>query len=91
MGDEILSSIPSLVEKGELKLWVMTTPGRHLGVFPEVAAHWDWFSGLIAQSKTRNQCFESIWIYGPRNSRRGRGRRESNSRGRFEKIGELGA
>jgi 23S rRNA (cytosine1962-C5)-methyltransferase len=30
-----------------LKFWVMTTPGRHLGVFPEVAAHWDWFSGLI--------------------------------------------
>jgi 23S rRNA (cytosine1962-C5)-methyltransferase len=42
---------PSLVEKGELKFWVMTTPGRHLGVFPEVAAHWDWSSGLIAQSK----------------------------------------
>lgn len=29
----------------------MTTPGRHLGVFPEVAAHWDWFSELITQSK----------------------------------------
>ena len=42
---------PSLVEKGELKFSVMTTPGRHLGVFPEVAAHWDWFSGLITQSK----------------------------------------
>ena len=42
---------PSLVEKGELKFWVMTTPGRHLGVFPEVAAHWDWFSGLITQAK----------------------------------------
>lgn len=42
---------PSFVEKGELKFWVMTTPGRHLGLFPEVAAHWDWFSGLIAQSK----------------------------------------
>jgi 23S rRNA (cytosine1962-C5)-methyltransferase len=38
---------PSLVEKGELKFWVMTTPGRHLGVFPEVAAHWDWLSGLV--------------------------------------------
>jgi 23S rRNA (cytosine1962-C5)-methyltransferase len=38
---------PSQVEKGELKFWVMTTPGRHLGVFPEVAAHWDWFSGLV--------------------------------------------
>jgi 23S rRNA (cytosine1962-C5)-methyltransferase len=25
----------------------MTTPGRHLGLFPEVAAHWDWFSNLI--------------------------------------------
>ena len=41
-----LSPVPS-----SLKFWVMTTPGRHLGVFPEVAAHWDWFSGLIAQSK----------------------------------------
>ena len=30
---------------------VMTTPGRHLGVFPEVAAHWDWFSNLISQAK----------------------------------------
>ncbi|MBN2117781.1 MAG: class I SAM-dependent methyltransferase [Anaerolineales bacterium] len=29
-----------------LKFWVMTTPGRHLGVFPEVAAHWDWLSEL---------------------------------------------
>jgi 23S rRNA (cytosine1962-C5)-methyltransferase len=35
----------------ELKFWAMTTPGRHLGVFPEVASHWDWFSGLIAQAK----------------------------------------
>ena len=40
---------PSQVERGELKFWAMTTPGRHLGVFPEVAAHWDWFSGLIHQ------------------------------------------
>jgi len=36
---------------GELKFWAMTTPGRHLGVFPEVAAHWEWFSVLIAQAK----------------------------------------
>jgi 23S rRNA (cytosine1962-C5)-methyltransferase len=28
----------------------MTTPGRHLGVFPEVAAHWDWYSGLVEQA-----------------------------------------
>jgi len=33
--------------RGEIRFWAMTTPGRHLGVFPEVAAHWDWFSNLI--------------------------------------------
>jgi 23S rRNA (cytosine1962-C5)-methyltransferase len=37
--------------KKDLIFKVMTTPGRHLGVFPEVAAHWDWSSDLIAQSK----------------------------------------
>ena len=36
---------------GALKFWVMTTPGRHLGAFPEVAAHWDWSSDLISRSK----------------------------------------
>ena len=35
----------------QLTFKVMTTPGRHLGVFPEVAAHWDWYSNLIAQAK----------------------------------------
>lgn len=33
-----------------LRFWVMTTPGRHLGVFPEVAAHWDWYAGLIEKA-----------------------------------------
>jgi 23S rRNA (cytosine1962-C5)-methyltransferase len=41
--------LPQLNKRLSFK--VMTTPGRHLGVFPEVAAHWDWFSGLISQSK----------------------------------------
>jgi len=36
---------------GDLRFWIMTTPGRHLGVFPEVAVHWDWFSGLIANAR----------------------------------------
>ncbi|MFN8403907.1 MAG: class I SAM-dependent methyltransferase [Anaerolineales bacterium] len=30
-----------------IHFWAMTTPGRHLGVFPEVAAHWDWFANLL--------------------------------------------
>jgi 23S rRNA (cytosine1962-C5)-methyltransferase len=34
--------------RGELvRFWAMTTPGRHLGVFPECAAHWDWVAGKI--------------------------------------------
>ena len=39
------------MQYGDLRFLTMTTPGRHLGVFPEVAAHWDWFSGLIANAK----------------------------------------
>ncbi len=34
-----------------LRMTVMTTPGRHLGVFPETAAHWDWYAQLIAEAK----------------------------------------
>ena len=41
-----------------LKFWVRTTPGRHLGVFPEVAAHWDWFSGLIHHTPHGRRCRE---------------------------------
>jgi len=41
---------PLLKGAGALRFWAMTTPGRHLGVFPEVAAHWDWFCNLISQS-----------------------------------------
>ncbi len=34
-----------------LKMWAMTTPGRHLGVFPECAAHWDWMAERIQAAK----------------------------------------
>ena len=35
-----------------LKFWAMTTPGRHLGVFPEVASHWDFMVDSIRQQTT---------------------------------------
>jgi 23S rRNA (cytosine1962-C5)-methyltransferase len=35
---------------GDLKFEVMTTPGRHLGVFPEVASHWDFMSASIRKA-----------------------------------------
>ena len=51
-----LTPNPSLIGKGagELRFSVMTTPGRHLGVFPECAAHWDWIAERIKQ-KTKNE------------------------------------
>jgi 23S rRNA (cytosine1962-C5)-methyltransferase len=33
-----------------LHFWVMTTPGRHLGVFPEVASHWDSMADSIQKA-----------------------------------------
>ena len=33
-----------------LRFWAMTTPGRHLGVFPEVASHWDHVSDLVRKA-----------------------------------------
>jgi 23S rRNA (cytosine1962-C5)-methyltransferase len=46
--DPTLTPGPSPTGRGGLlRFWAMTTPGRHLGVFPEVAAHWDWLSGLV--------------------------------------------
>ena len=46
---EMKYALPS-PSKG-LRFWAMTTPGRHLGVFPECAAHWDWAAGLIQREK----------------------------------------
>jgi 23S rRNA (cytosine1962-C5)-methyltransferase len=40
-------------KKGELKFWAITTPGRHLGVFPEVASHWDFMADSIRKADSR--------------------------------------
>lgn len=37
----------------DLKFWAMTTPGRHLGVFPEVASHWDFMADSISGHGSR--------------------------------------
>ncbi|MBL8091320.1 MAG: class I SAM-dependent methyltransferase [Anaerolineales bacterium] len=48
-----LTPSPSPERRGVLKFWAMTTPGRHLGVFPEVASHWDFMADSIHQQTTR--------------------------------------
>ncbi len=39
--------------RGELKFWAMTTAGRHLGVFPEAASHWDFVFDSIQRADPR--------------------------------------
>jgi len=43
--------LTSLGKEHNIRFTVMTTPGRHLGVFPECGAHWDWIAGLIHAAK----------------------------------------
>ena len=45
-----LTPTPLPLGEGQLRFWVMTTPGRHLGVFPEVASHWDFMAGLVREA-----------------------------------------
>lgn len=42
-----------MMNYGEIKFWAMTTPGRHLGVFPEVASHWDFMADSIQKADSR--------------------------------------
>lgn len=46
---QVNSHVPErwVMNYADLKFWVQTTPGRHLGVFPEGATHWDWMGNLI--------------------------------------------
>ncbi len=43
------SALSGAPRMSELRFLVQTTPGRHLGVFPEGAANWDWMVGLLRQ------------------------------------------
>jgi len=48
----VMSYPLSSLQNGEapLKFWAMTTPGRHLGVFPEVASHWDFMADSVQKA-----------------------------------------
>jgi len=42
--------LPAGCNPSGIKFWAMTTPGRHLGVFPEVAAHWEYMAGQVLKA-----------------------------------------
>jgi 23S rRNA (cytosine1962-C5)-methyltransferase len=45
---------PSAEKRGEqIRFWAMTTPGRHLGVFPEVASQWDFITAALQKCNVR--------------------------------------
>ncbi|MBV6449585.1 MAG: Ribosomal RNA large subunit methyltransferase K/L [Anaerolineales bacterium] len=55
---------PLLKGEGALKFWAMTTPGRHLGVFPEVASHWDWCVNLIKHEGHKGHEVKVLNLFG---------------------------
>jgi 23S rRNA (cytosine1962-C5)-methyltransferase len=61
-------SDPVLEKKLDLRFSVMTTPGRHLGVFPECASHWDWMAELISNKShsttSRKTSLEILNLFG---------------------------
>jgi 23S rRNA (cytosine1962-C5)-methyltransferase len=46
-----------------LRFWAMTTAGRHLGVFPEAAPHWDLIASSIKDSRRDNLSILNIFGY----------------------------
>ncbi len=59
------SEIQNKGKQGGLRFWVQTTPGRHLGVFPECAANWDWMAGLIQHTDESLPALKSSARPGP--------------------------
>jgi 23S rRNA (cytosine1962-C5)-methyltransferase len=60
-----LTPDPAPFGGGELRFWVQTTPGRHLGVFPEGAAHWGWMYEKIKQkTKINNATLSVLNLFG---------------------------
>ncbi len=79
-----------------LRFTAMTTPGRHLGVFPECAAHWDWLAGLISrrdttEGPTPRQRAQPLRLHRPGHPRRRSRRRAGHPRGCLQKVRHLGA
>lgn len=44
---EMKYELASDIKGGQIRFWAMTTPGRHLGVFPETAPQWDFITEAI--------------------------------------------
>ena len=60
-----LNPSPFPAGRDGLRFWAQTTPGRHLGVFPECAANWDWMGEVIKQqTKGENRSINVLNLFG---------------------------
>jgi len=60
-----LALSPSSERIEGLRFWAQTTPGRHLGVFPECAANWDWMGDVIkTRTKGENPNINVLNLFG---------------------------
>ncbi len=50
-------------KEAQIRFWAMTTPGRHLGVFPETAAQWEFMSEAI-RSKNSQAPIKVLNLFG---------------------------
>ena len=83
---------PSPKGRGEnLRFWAMTTPGRHLGVFPGMRRTLGLGGRFDPKGQAANQGSEPVWIYRTGNPGCRRGWCAGHARGRFEKSCGLGA
>lgn len=48
----------------DLRFWVMCTAGRHLGLFPELASHWDWLYQLLREARRRGESPRVLNLFG---------------------------
>ena len=46
-----------------LRFWAMTTAGRHLGVFPEAAPHWDFIAASIKKAQREQPVILNLFGY----------------------------
>lgn len=46
-----------------LRFWAMTTAGRHLGVFPEAAPHWDFIAASIKRAQREQPVILNLFGY----------------------------
>ena len=55
---------PCTVSYGELSFLIRPTNSKHLGLFPEQSANWDWMRTLIKNCKSRNSEIRVLNLFG---------------------------